>query len=267
MMNKTIILCLGSFVVGATASFLITRGLLKQKYATFAEEEIASVKEAFARAKERRKPILKEKEDISKVAKEKKKEETGKDPNGVLARSSIKENTYQKTKKDYHLVGKPEVEETPDDPDTSDEDEEEDEEERDAAGKTEQEMKEAFVVDRTLPYIITDQEFSDENPHYDKVSLYFYKHDEVVCEENEEPIDDVENVIGYEALNILDKQMGVWVRNERLAIDYEIIGINASYAEMVHGIHIKPIEPGRNLTPRERYIAKQQKRREENGGE
>ena len=67
-------------------------------------------------------------------------------------------------------------------------------------------------------------------------------------DENEEIIDDIESVVGYDALAMLDMQTTVWVRNEPLGIDYEIIALNKSYQETVDGIKREAM-----MTPRERY--------------
>ena len=50
-------------------------------------------------------------------------------------------------------------------------------------------------------------------------------------DDNEEIIDDIEDYICYEALDMLSTQATVWVRNEKLRTDFEVISINKSYAE------------------------------------
>jgi len=176
---------------------------------------------------------------------EKKEERSNRNP---LTRSSLDINISEQAKKNYHLVGI-----------KNDEPDEEEEEDpvTDAAGKTEEEM-DLTQVDRTSPYIIDDQEFTNEFDHHDKISLYYYREDDVLCDEHEEVINDIEEKVGYDAIAALDMQTTVWVRNEPLCIDYEIISINKSYAELVHRIGVEP-----NLSPREAYLRKQKKRRED----
>ena len=79
-------------------------------------------------------------------------------------------------------------------------------------------------------------------------------------EENEELIPNPKDIIGEEALKLLDKTPNVWVRNESLGIDYEIIGLNTSYIEETTDLRINE-----NLSPRERY-QREQKLKEQNEG-
>ena len=79
-------------------------------------------------------------------------------------------------------------------------------------------------------------------------------------EENEELIPNPKDIIGEEALKLLDKTPNVWVRNESLGIDYEIIGLNTSYTEATTDLRINE-----NLSPRERY-QREQKLKEQNEG-
>lgn len=232
------------------------------------------MREALKRASERP-PVITEKKTKKKSKEQEKTEEFGKAAteglkkgltNGGLTRSSLDTDPYEQAKRDYHRISTEKnasvAKDEPDEPDTEDEDRAE---ETDDAGKTEQDMLDLTRIDRTQPYIINDREYSEEFDHHNKVSLYYYRVDDVLCEENEEIIDDVDAAIGNEALSILDTQTTVWVRNEPLAIDYEIIALNSSFAESAHGIHIKPLKPGAAMTPRERYIEKQNKRRENSG--
>jgi len=224
--------------------------MLEKKYALLAEAEITSVKEAFERARIRI-PITKEEV----VATKEGQNMVNINPKGVMARTSLDSNTYEQAKIKYNEMIK-ENEETDNElPDTEEDETDEEEELRDAAGMTEQDMLDLTKVDRTQPYIINDREYSEEFPHHDKISLYYYRVDDVLCEENEEIIDDVDATIGPDTLSLLDTQTTVWVRNEPLAIDYEIIALNKSYAELAHGIHLKELH-----TPRERYNELQRRR-------
>lgn len=84
------------------------------------------------------------------------------------------------------------------------------------------------------PYCISVEQYSDEMDHFDKLTIYFYQKDNTLIDENEEIIVDVESVIG-ETLkdfgNLSDDPDVVYVRNEKIAIDYEVIRLYKSYAE------------------------------------
>ena len=248
-MNKILINIL-AFAAGAGAGFLITKKILEERYETRAQEEYDAMKEFFEVKMESLKPI--------------KAEELGDIVNQSLGIEPEKTEEPKKTEKPprkaYHLIGAGKADAVPLDELVEDpEDEEEDDGElRDAAGKTEGEM-DLTKVDRLKPYIINDHEFTEEFDHHDKVSLYFYRADGVLAEENEEMIDDPDATIGREAMDQLDEGCDtLWVRNEPIAIDYEIVAVNKSYAEMVYGAEMTP-----NMSPRERYNHKHKQRREE----
>ena len=109
-------------------------------------------------------------------------------------------------------------------------------------------------IDRTQPYVISSEEYNDEFVEHDKLSIYYYMLDDVLCDENEEVMDDISNTVGYDCFKVLENAPTAWVRNERLGIDYEICVVRSSYAEVVHGI------PQKVLSPREEYQKRQARR-------
>ena len=109
-------------------------------------------------------------------------------------------------------------------------------------------------IDRTSPYVISADEYNDEFVEHDKLSIYYYMVDDVLCDEHEEIMDDIDNTVGYDVFRVLENQPTAWVRNERLAIDYEICVVRSSYAEVVQGV------PHKALSPREQYQNRQRRR-------
>jgi hypothetical protein len=89
------------------------------------------------------------------------------------------------------------------------------------------------------PYVITVEQFGEEMDHYDKITIYFYEDDEVLTDENEEVITDVSAIVGDDALYSFGDGSGdaeiVYVRNDKMQIDYEVIRLSKSYAETVCG--------------------------------
>lgn len=85
------------------------------------------------------------------------------------------------------------------------------------------------------PKIVSREEFySNEYEHHDKVTLYFYKEDQVLATESDEAITDPSKYIG----DALDKfgfresdEEVIYVRNFGLGIDYEVEKLDSSYAE------------------------------------
>ena len=89
------------------------------------------------------------------------------------------------------------------------------------------------------PFIISPEQFVRECKSYDKVTLTYYNKDDVLLDEDKEPIDDRTPVVGLSALEsfgtMSDDPNLVYVRNERYDIDYEIIREDASYSADVLG--------------------------------
>ncbi len=86
--------------------------------------------------------------------------------------------------------------------------------------------------DYPRPYVITPEEFS-ENFEYDTVDITYFA-DGVLADENNEPIEDIENTIGRDAVRHFGEYEpdSVYVRNERLKCDYEILRDERRYADI-----------------------------------
>ena len=90
------------------------------------------------------------------------------------------------------------------------------------------------------PYVIHREE-RDEQEAYDGVTFTYYEQDDVVCNERDEPIseEDRENIFGEANLEKFGHGSGdpsiVYVRNNQLEMDIEIVRSPNSYAEEVHG--------------------------------
>ena len=87
------------------------------------------------------------------------------------------------------------------------------------------------------PYIITLDEFYAADLDHDTESLIYYATDDVLCDEQDKPIDNKEEVIGEDHLVRFGSGSGnrnrLFVRNERLSMDYEITKSEGSYLEEV----------------------------------
>lgn len=91
------------------------------------------------------------------------------------------------------------------------------------------------------PYVISLSEFTEDKQHYDKISWCYYEGDDVLCDENEEPISEgsVEETVGDALVRFgdgSDDENIVYVRNDKISCDYEISRVNASFSEVVLGI-------------------------------
>lgn len=91
------------------------------------------------------------------------------------------------------------------------------------------------------PYVIHRDE-RDDNDAYDEVTWTYYEEDDVVCNELDEVIagEDRERILGEANLEKFGHGSGdsqiVYVRNDNLEMDIELIKSPNSYAEEVHGL-------------------------------
>lgn len=83
------------------------------------------------------------------------------------------------------------------------------------------------------PYVISPDEFG-EFEEYDRISLTYYA-DQVLADENDNKIKDVDEVIGVESLTHFGEfeDDSVFVRNDRLKCDYEILMDSRTYSEVL----------------------------------
>ncbi|GHV47413.1 hypothetical protein FACS189499_04900 [Clostridia bacterium] len=83
------------------------------------------------------------------------------------------------------------------------------------------------------PYVIPPEEFG-EIEGYEKIGISYYA-DQVLADENDELIEDVENVVGFESLSHFGEfeDDSVFVRNNRLKCDYEILLDQRKYSDVV----------------------------------
>lgn len=93
--------------------------------------------------------------------------------------------------------------------------------------------KEERASMESKPYVITPEEFG-EFEEYEKISLTYYG-DQVLADENDELVEDVEGAVGFESLTHFGEYEddSVFVRNDRLKCDYEILLDQRTYSEVV----------------------------------
>lgn len=83
------------------------------------------------------------------------------------------------------------------------------------------------------PYVISPGEFGD-HPDYDIITLKFYA-DKVLTDEVDEIMDDPDSCVGWTSLTHFGEYEDdtVYVRNDRLKADYEILREPETYEEML----------------------------------
>ena len=89
--------------------------------------------------------------------------------------------------------------------------------------------------------MITFEQFNDEHDDYDKGDLTYYEGDDILVDSQESPIEDVEGLIGPDALTRFGDGSNsrdiVYVRNDRVSMDFEISRDQRSYTTYVAGIN------------------------------
>lgn len=230
-MNSKLLYFFGGVVGGCVATYIVMNKRMNQRI----DAEIAEVKEAYSNAKVAKKDDndQNEEEDVTGAdvkGHEFRTERPAESPRDVAIRNAkqkeelitnsniIKGNGYADTHKtEYNLFSHPPK--ARDIHNGYDEDEDLD------------------IVDTTPakdapgPYVLEDddaskasEKFVNEEPYFDKITLFLYD-DGVLCSETEEIITDIPGTVGRDSLNRIGEYEPdvVYVRNESISTDYEII--------------------------------------------
>lgn len=204
------------FLGGGVAGYFFANKRLEHKWMQSAEEEIhASMKEFYARQEEamqiNKKPVV-----MQSV------------PDEILAKYSAGINQNEQAKAGIDISC---------DPGTCDDDDYSDYE------------KEGYYEvsndgpERSEPYVIPYGEYEDATSEnamlFEKEVLCYYEEDEVLVDENEDIIM-VSDTIGLDALDSFGELSEdpdiVYIRNEKMGTDYEVMCIHKSYQETVLGV-------------------------------
>lgn len=100
------------------------------------------------------------------------------------------------------------------------------------------------------PYVISESEFSYGDLPQDKETVNYYDGDDTLIDEDESVMI-IEDTIGYEALREFNEDDIVYVRNERLGVDYEVILNHGSWSHEMLGIEEDPREYDRRRRMRD----------------
>lgn len=97
--------------------------------------------------------------------------------------------------------------------------------------KPEEVKEEPMSVDK--PYVIAPEEFGDLDD-YETISLTYYA-DQILADDNDELVDDIEDVVGFDSLNSFGEyeDNSVFVRNDSLKCDYEILLDQRKYSSVI----------------------------------
>lgn len=94
--------------------------------------------------------------------------------------------------------------------------------------------------DPNAPFRIAVAEFFNYENEFAKITLTYYEEDDTLTDEKDVILPDIEKVIGPDAIHNFgadsDDPNIVYVRNEELLSDYEVVKDSGSYAKQVLGI-------------------------------
>ena len=181
------------FMAGGVSGFMIAWFSLKTKYEKMADEEIASVKEAFSKSK--------------RYIQTDKKESTIESPEASEAHKKNKLTIKSEDRPIYDYSA------------------------RYRSNSNEKPKTEPKQDDILKPYVITPEEFN--NSEYECQTLFYYA-DHILADDDYNVIGDVEGSIGYSALaHFGDYEIdSVYVRNDRLKIDFEVLLDGRNYCDI-----------------------------------
>ena len=97
---------------------------------------------------------------------------------------------------------------------------------------------EIVPINRNKPYVISEYEWESERSDYEKTTISYYLTDGVLADEQDAVIDDPDYAIG-DCLGRFGEKTGdndlVYVRNDVLETDFEVVRVHKGYVETVFG--------------------------------
>lgn len=195
------------FAAGAAVGSAVTWYYAKKKYEQIAQEEIDSVKEVFAKN-----ASAHHENDISEDGQAQEKAELARE------KPSVAEYAKKLSKEGYTRYSSSEI--------MVDDDEEEE------SSDPGQEPGKYFGDPDAAPYVIPPEEFGEKDD-YDRISLSYYA-DHILADDNDQLLEDVDGTIGFESLTHFGEYEddSVYVRNDRLKVDYEILRDERKYSDV-----------------------------------
>lgn len=194
-----------AFMLGMAVGSVITWQVIKDRYERRIEEDRKSLEEMYTA----KKAAIIDAEKVAEEEPEKKKEESpAPDPKEIAERAKDKPSMDEYIQRlqgegytDYTRKGRPEETPKPDYTET--------------------------------PYVISPEEFG-ELDGYEKISLTYYA-DGVLADEDDEPVDDIEEIVGdgLEHFGEYGEEDSVFVRSDARKCDYEILRDLREFSDVV----------------------------------
>lgn len=94
-------------------------------------------------------------------------------------------------------------------------------------------------TDPAVPYVIHKDEHDNNEKDYEQITLTYFEGDDVICDTNDKIIEDQDGVVGLGNLSRFGHGSGdpkiVYVRNDKLKVDIEVVHSDGKYAIEVAG--------------------------------
>ena len=193
------------FATGAVIGSVVTWKIIKTKYEQIAQEEINSVKEVFSKREDELK-WNHSGEPIGKVENVEKTED-GIKFSATVNKPDLQEYAAKIKKEGYFNYSNP-------------------------SEPKDEEKKEESNMNK--PYVIPPEEFGEADG-YNTISLTYYI-DGYLADDDYDVVEDVDDIIGLESLNHFGdyEDDSVFVRNDRLMTDYEILLDQRNYLDIIN---------------------------------
>lgn len=110
-----------------------------------------------------------------------------------------------------------------------------------------------------VTYVVTEDEYTSNDEHYETTTLTYFESDRILIDDDEKPIDDVEQTVGVENLKRFGHGAGdvdiVFIANDARQMMYEVLRSYGSYREEVMGL-----EPEDHLKHSDDYHMRRRRR-------
>jgi len=226
--------------IGGVAAYYIGNKYLKAKYEQIAEKEIAEAKEFYS--------MLNKKEEFSTPKKAAASLNKSNNPSDITVKDAASALQNYQGAEDAEEIAE-DYEENEEDEEDDDEEDEEDEEDEGSVNVfiEDADNKDDFDIEEEMrsrtpehPYVINEMEFLQAEPEFSQTSITYYEGDGTLADERDQEIPFVEPVVGQENLQRFGHGSGdsrvVYIRNERLSSDFEVVKSDGKYAHEVLGL-------------------------------
>lgn len=108
------------------------------------------------------------------------------------------------------------------------------------------------------PYVIHVDEFNENETNYEQVTYTYWESNDILSiASTDEIIEEVDRIVGLDNLKLFGhgstQTHAVYVRNDKLNMDIEILRSESDYAEVVHGVDLTHSEEDHRMRRKHRF--------------